>query len=203
MERALRAAGFGLVAGVDEVGRGPLAGPVAAAAVILDGEPALLGLDDSKKLTPGQRSRVFPAIIRSSLAVGFALVGQEFVDRHGIAAATAEAMRRALMSMPLNPDVVLVDGRYVPELRDFYQISILGGDGLCNCIAAASVVAKVIRDEYMRECSEAYPQYGFDKHKGYGTPGHLEALRRYGPCPLHRKTFIRRLPVSGVAATEG
>lgn len=191
------------MAGVDEVGRGPLAGPVAAAAVILDGEPPLLGLDDSKKLTPGQRARVFPAIIRSSLALGFALVGQEFVDRHGIVAATAEAMRRALLSMPFSPDVVLVDGRYVADLGDFYQIAILGGDGLCNCIAAASVVAKVIRDEYMRACSEAYPQYGFDKNKGYGTPGHLEALRRYGPCPLHRKTFIRHVLVSGVAASGG
>lgn len=180
--------GITLVAGVDEAGRGPLAGPVVAAAVILPCRASLLGLDDSKKLSTARRESLAVQIKRMSLdwSVGVATVSDIF--SLNIHRASLLAMRRAVQGLSLVPQYLLVDGPHVLDL-EVAQQSLVGGDGLSATIAAASILAKVTRDHLMRVCHHFYPQYGFDKHKGYPTPAHLEALARYGPCPLHRVGF--------------
>jgi len=183
-----RSPGNRTIAGVDEAGRGPWAGPVVAAAVVLPAGTVINGLDDSKKLTPLQRSKVLTTIKTTALAIGVEIVDQEVIDSVNILQATYLAMRGALKKISLPIDLVLVDGLPVPELG-FPQQAIIGGDAKSAAIAAASVVAKVTRDELMCQLSQHYPQYNFHKHKGYGTQEHQEALLRYGPCPLHRKSF--------------
>lgn len=187
--RLTRRAGWGeQVAGVDEAGRGPLAGPVVAAAVVLPRRCYLPRLDDSKRLTERHREELEPLIRAAAIACAVALVPVERIDAINILRASWEAMREACAGLALRPEGVLVDGRSVPPLGP-RQVAVVDGDARCPSIAAASVVAKVYRDRLMRELDRAYPEYGFRNHKGYCTPEHLRALRRWGPCPAHRQTF--------------
>ena len=188
-ERALRARGFLLVAGVDEAGRGPLAGPVVAAAVILPDGFELDGLNDSKKVAPRKREALHATLTAQAevlWAVGEASVDE--IDRLNILRATHLAMARALDALPRKPDHALVDGLPVRGLP-VEHTALVEGDALSLSIAAASIIAKVTRDRLMTDLDAAYPQYGFARHKGYGVREHLEALRNHGPCPVHRRTF--------------
>jgi len=187
---------LGLLAGVDEAGRGPLAGPVVAAAVILDDSKRIRGLNDSKVLTPLQRDRLFDQIREKSLccAVGEASVAE--IDELNIFHATMLAMKRAVEGLRLKPVKVLVDGNRLPKI-DVLCEAIVGGDAKVKSISAASIIAKVTRDRMLLQLHEEFPQYGFAAHKGYSTPEHLQALKTHGPCPHHRKHF------SPVAAAYG
>lgn len=187
----VRARGWtGAVAGIDEAGRGPLAGPVVAAAVVLPSNHHLAGLDDSKRLGPAARVRLSEAIMQQARCWAVAECAPCVIDRLNILRATQQAMRQALAEVSRATDLagVLVDGRPVPDLA-CDQLAVVGGDGKCPSIAAASVLAKVHRDALMLQLHELYPQYGFAQHKGYPTPAHLAALRRFGPCVVHRRTF--------------
>lgn len=178
----------GLVAGVDEAGRGPLAGPVVAAAVILDETQPIIGLNDSKKLSATRRDRLYDEIRARALCCSVAMASVEEIDRLNILQATMLAMRRAVDGLRLKPRLVLVDGNRLPVL-DVRAEAIVQGDAKVQAISAASILAKVTRDRGLDELHERYPHYGFDQHKGYGTAHHLEALRRWGPCPAHRRSF--------------
>ena len=178
---------LGLVAGMDEVGRGPLAGDVVTACVVMPQEPALLWVDDSKKLSEARREAVYEEIMAHALYVGIGRVGPEEIDRINILEATKAAMRQAAAQVPA--DVFLVDA--VRELGlSGKEIAIIKGDATSYAIGAASIVAKVTRDREMRKLDELYPQYGFARNKGYGTAEHIAALKKYGPCPCHRRSFI-------------
>lgn len=188
LERSLWSRGFKTVAGVDEAGRGPLAGPVVAAAVILPREVFLAGLNDSKQLTPRQREMLFDLISRVAIGIGVSVGPVELIDRINIYGATMEAMAGAVNNLPQLPAAVLVDGYPVRGLK-LYQQAVTGGDARSLSIAAASVVAKVTRDRLMDKLHRQYPQYGFNRNKGYATFEHREALQKYGPCPVHRRSF--------------
>ncbi len=182
-----------LICGVDEAGRGPLAGPVVAAAVILCPDFNTDGLDDSKRLTPAKREFQRDRIMNSPCHWGIGVVDPEIVDRINILQATFLAMRQAVEALGRKPDLVLVDGHMrIPDLP-IAQRAIVGGDGTEACIAAASILAKTYRDDLMRKMAQEYPEYGFEKHKGYATEEHIANLMRLGPCPIHRKSFY---PVS-------
>jgi len=187
----------GLVAGVDEAGRGPLAGPVVAAAVILDDLRPIKGLNDSKKLTAKQREKLFDEIRAKALCCSIAQASVEEIDELNILQATLLAMRRAVEGLRLKPAKVLVDGNRLPTL-DVLAEAIVGGDALVPSISAASILAKVTRDRWCAELDAQYPQYGFAGHKGYGTAEHLAALKAHGACPQHRKTFRPVTDVLGV-----
>ena len=202
LEAELWSAGYRAVAGVDEVGRGPWAGPVVAAAVILPASSAalapLLGhVDDSKRLTWRQRERLYSPIQQCALAIGVGRVEAGVIDRVGIAAATKQAMRQALAALAVQPDFALLDFLTLPDLP-LPQRGVPHGDALSLSIAAASMIAKVTRDRWMIEQEAVYPGYGFARHKGYGTAEHHAALARLGPCPLHRLSFA---PVAAVQAS--
>jgi ribonuclease HII len=182
--------GFQRIAGLDEAGRGPLAGPVVASAVILPKDLVLPGLRDSKKLTALQRDRFFEEINGCATAVGVGRVDPEVIDRINILKATHLAMTRALNHLTVVPDYLLIDALTLPGLQT-PQKALIRGDDLSQTIAAASVIAKVTRDRLMLEYDLLYPEYHFRSHKGYGTAEHLEALERFGPCPIHRMTFRR------------
>ena len=186
----------GLVAGVDEAGRGPLAGPVVAAAVILDERKPITGLADSKKLTARRRELLFDEILAKALCCSIAEASVEEIERLNILQATMLAMQRAVLGLRLKPAHVLVDGNRVPVLGMTSE-AIVKGDSLVACISAASILAKVTRDRWCAQVDADYPQYGFAGHKGYGTAAHLQALHDHGACPLHRKTFA---PVTLVMA---
>lgn len=188
-EQAARASGFRLIAGLDEVGRGPLAGPVVAACVVLPPDFDLTGINDSKKLSERQRERAESRIRQEALAVGLGIVAPETIDRINILQATHQAMRLAFLSLSPTPDFVLIDGLPIPNFPCPAQQALVGGDGQSASIAAASIVAKVARDQMMRDYDAQYPQYGFAGHKGYGAAKHLAALREHGPCPIHRRSF--------------
>src|SRR5690349_22050417 len=190
--------GPGLMAGVDEAGRGPLAGPVVAAAVILDDLRPIRGLADSKTLTARQRERLHDQILVKALCCSVAQASVEEIDTHNILQATMLAMRRAVEGLRLKPAKVLVDGNRLPTL-DVLAEAIVGGDAKVKSISAASIIAKVTRDRLLAQLHEEYPQYGFAAHKGYGTPEHLEALRVHGPCVHHRRHFA---PVAAQFVTE-
>lgn len=199
-EDDLAARGFARVAGVDEAGRGPLAGPVAAAAVILPKAFSCPLLDDSKKLTKRRREIVYGEIIGNPAVVwGVAMVGPEEIDELNILRATHKAMAIALGSLSETPDIALVDGLPVKGLPVPHE-SLVKGDGLSLSIAAASVIAKVTRDRFMERIDSEFPAYGFARHQGYGTREHLEALRKHGPCRHHRRSFQ---PVSQLALQAG
>ncbi len=180
--------GPGLVAGVDEAGRGPLAGPVVAAAVILDELKPIKGLADSKTLTALRRAKLFDEIRAKALCCSIAQASVEEIDRLNILQATMLAMRRAVDGLRLRPKLVLVDGNRIPVL-DVPAQAIVKGDALVSSISAASILAKVYRDRWCIDFDQQYPQYGFAAHKGYGTAQHLAALRQYGACPQHRTSF--------------
>ncbi|MBS0453909.1 MAG: ribonuclease HII [Proteobacteria bacterium] len=189
----------GLVAGVDEAGRGPLAGPVVAAAVILDDMRPIRGLADSKALTPKQRERLYDQIMAKSLCCSVAQASVEEIDTHNILQATMLAMRRAVEGLRLKPAKVLVDGNRLPTL-DVLAEAVVGGDARVKAISAASILAKVHRDRLCEELHAQFPLYGFAAHKGYGTPEHLDALRTHGACVHHRRSFS---PVAAVIPTSG
>jgi len=187
----------GLVAGVDEAGRGPLAGPVVAAAVILDDQNPIAGLNDSKKLTALRREKLYDEIRAKALCCSVAQASVEEIDQLNILQATMLAMRRAVEGLRLKPAKVLVDGNRLPVL-DVLAEAIVQGDATIPAISAASILAKVTRDRWCAELDTRYPQYGFAGHKGYGTAEHLLALREHGACPEHRKTFAPVAQVLGV-----
>lgn len=185
-----RLAGSGTtVAGVDEAGRGPLAGPVVAAAVVLASRDGWDGLNDSKQVAAATRDALFARVRSEARAFAWAVIGPRAIDRVNIRRASLEAMRRAVLRLATAPDLVLVDGRDVVPGLACAQRAVVSGDARMLSIAAASVVAKVVRDRIMERLDRVWPAYGFARHKGYGTPEHLAALGAYGPCPLHRYSF--------------
>jgi ribonuclease HII len=187
-ERAAWRRGVTRLAGVDEAGRGPLAGPVVAAAVVLPPGARIRGVDDSKRLAAEERGRLFEIIHERALGVGVGIVDQATIDRINILEATRLAMAQALAALDVEPELVLTDFVAVPGLR-CPQRNLVGGDRRSASVAAASIIAKVTRDRIMEEADRDFPAYGFGRHKGYATPEHREALERHGPCALHRRTF--------------
>jgi ribonuclease HII len=198
-EEALMLEGFVNIAGVDEAGRGPLAGPVVAAAVILDPDRLgqILGVDDSKKLSPAQRDRLYDVILGCCRGWGVGQASVREVDELNVLQAALLAMRRSLEQVSPKPDVALIDGPFSAG-GNTPDRPLIGGDGKSLSVAAASILAKVTRDRLMRAYHEQFPNYGFDRHKGYGTQRHREALEQWGPCEIHRRTFLKnfRLPAS-------
>lgn len=191
IENALYAQGVTHICGVDEAGRGPLAGPVCAAAVILPAGLTIEGLNDSKKLTDKKRRALYPIIQQKAIAYGIALVDEKQIDAINILQATLQAMREAVSALPILPDFVLVDGNQDPQLQ-LPTRTVVQGDAKSASIAAASVLAKVTRDMLMETEAKKYPQYGFEIHKGYGTKLHYAALRQFGPSEIHRMSFLKK-----------
>lgn len=191
IENSLYSNGVKVICGVDEAGRGPLAGPVCAAAVILPSGLEIPGLTDSKKLTDKKRRELFPIIKEQAIAYGVGLASHEEVDEINILQATYLAMERALAQLTVRPDIALIDGN---RAKDFGLPvrTVVKGDSLSMNIAAASILAKVTRDDLMLEMAKEYPEYSFEVHKGYGTKAHYEALRQHGASPIHRKTFLKK-----------
>ena len=183
---------YELICGVDEVGRGPLAGPVFTAAVILPKDCEILYLNDSKKLSEKKREELFLEISEKALAIGIGSCTPEEIDTGNIKQATRKAMLQAVQNLELRPGLVLVDAETITGL-DIKQVPIIKGDAKSVSIAAASIVAKVTRDHLMMEYDRMYPQYGFASNKGYGSAAHMQALREYGPCPIHRRSFIKNI----------
>ena len=186
----------GPVCGIDEAGRGPLAGPVMAGAVIQPTDHMILGLNDSKKLSPKKREELYDIIMREAAAVGVGSESPETIDQINILQADYRAMRTAIGKLSLKPGILLNDAVTIPDVQ-IPQVAIVHGDALSVSIAAASIVAKVTRDRLMIEYDRQYPEYGFARNKGYGTAEHIAALKKYGPCPIHRRTFITHF-VDGV-----
>lgn len=191
-ENELIAAGRGPICGVDEAGRGPLAGPVCAAAVMLPQGLQIPGLNDSKKLTEKKREALYDQICTSAITYGIAFASVEEIEELNILGATFLAMRRAVEQLKQAPGLVLVDGNRDPGLP-YATECVVKGDGKCADIAAASILAKVTRDRYMLKQAERFPQYGFEKHKGYGTAAHYAALRAFGPSEIHRPSFLKKM----------
>ena len=184
--------GCSLICGVDEAGRGPLAGPVAAGAVILPKDCTILYLNDSKKLSEKRREELFLEIREKAVLYSVGIVGPERIDEINILQATYEAMRQAVSGLGVVPDLLLNDAVTIPELA-IPQVPIIKGDAKSVSIAAASILAKVTRDHLMEEYDRQFPQYGFAKHKGYGTAAHVAAIREFGPCPIHRRSFLKNI----------
>jgi ribonuclease HII len=193
-ERDAQTAGYRYIVGIDEAGRGPLAGPVVAAAVILCPGDIPVGLQDSKCLTAHQREAVLPDIHHRALAYGIGIVTPDQIDRHNILWATKQAMMQAIRQLTLEPELLLIDGSQSLPMAVSQQ-TIVGGDACCASIAAASIVAKVTRDRLMSDYAQHYPLYGFERHKGYPTREHYACLQRYGPCAIHRRSFRGVLPL--------
>lgn len=191
IENGFYARGVTTICGVDEAGRGPLAGPVCAAAVILPPNLVIPGLNDSKKLTDKKRRELAPLIREQALAYGIAFATHEEIDSINILQATFLAMERAVAQLQLRPDLLLIDGNREKDFGIPVQ-TVVHGDSRSANIAAASVLAKVTRDDYMLEMAKQYPEYGFEIHKGYGTKMHYDALRTYGACPIHRQSFLKK-----------
>lgn len=190
-EHAAFADGFSVVCGVDEAGRGPLAGPVCAAAVILPPDIQIEGLNDSKKLTDKKRRELFDVITAQAVSYAVAFCDEKVIDEINILQATFRAMRQAVESLDVRPELALVDGNRAADFGVPVR-TIVKGDSLSASIAAASILAKVSRDRLMEQYDGTYPQYGFAVHKGYGTQRHYDALREYGPCPIHRMSFLKK-----------
>lgn len=197
---------YPFIAGLDEAGRGPLAGPVVAAAVILPGETVIRGVRDSKKIPDKQRKSVFWEIVRTAHAIGVGIVGADVIDSINILQATRRAMGLAVKDLATRPDLLLIDAVKLPDVAA-EQRSFIKGESVSASIAAASVIAKVVRDDIMTGYHERYPDYNFRGHKGYSTREHMENIRLFGPCPVHRKSFRKvmdlQLPLDGDLAFEG
>ena len=179
------------ICGIDEAGRGPLAGPVVAAAAVLPKDCQIFYLNDSKKLSEKKRDLLFDEIKEKAVAYGIGIVSPKVIDEINILQATYEAMRQAISQLNVIPEILLNDAVTIPGV-DIMQVPIVKGDAKSVSIAAASILAKVTRDRMMMEYDQIYPEYGFAKHKGYGTAAHIAALKEYGPCPIHRRTFIKK-----------
>ena len=192
IERGLRQSGYNLIAGVDEAGRGPLAGPVYAAAVILPEDCIIEGLNDSKKLSEKKREELYDVITEKAIAYNIQSVSEKTIDEVNILNAVFMAMNNAALALSPSPDYVLVDGNRIRDMK-FPCETVVKGDSKSKNIAAASILAKVARDRFITEISDKYPEYNFAKHKGYGTKAHVEALLKYGPCEIHRKTFLKKI----------
>lgn len=191
-ENNLKAKGYKYIAGVDEAGRGPLAGPVYAAAVILPDNCDIEGINDSKKLTEKKREKLYDEIIEKAVAWSVSAVDEKVIDEINILNATHLAMNNAVNSLQIKPDYVIIDGNSIKNMTLPHE-TVVKGDAKCFSIAAASILAKVSRDRYITQLAEQYPEYGFEKHKGYGTKAHYAALEEYGITPIHRKTFLKKL----------
>ena len=190
-EEKAKEAGFVHIAGIDEAGRGPLAGPVVAAAVILDPDQPIPGVNDSKKLSPSARAKLKVLIEEKALAIGVGIVDEKVIDDINILEATKRAMQQAVENLSVKPDLLLIDALRLPRIS-LPQEDIIKGDAKSVSIAAASIIAKETRDAMLREYDAVYPQYGFAQHKGYGTKQHMEAIRTYGMCPIHRRSFLKK-----------
>lgn len=191
-EQELKAQGYLAVCGIDEAGRGPLAGPVCTACVILPEGYVPDGVNDSKKLTEKKREALYDIICRDAVAYGIAMATQAEIDEYNILQATFLAMRRAFEQIQPSPQAAIIDGNQKPGLP-VYEFTLVKGDALSASVAAASILAKVTRDRYMTALDTRYPAYGFAKHKGYGTAAHRAALLEYGPCPEHRRSFLKKI----------
>ncbi len=192
LENEIYASGVNILCGVDEAGRGPLAGPVCAAAVVLPRGLEIPGLNDSKKLSEKKREALYDVIISSAMAYGIAFADVEEIERLNILHATFLAMNRAIAQLSVRPELALIDGNRDSDI-EVPSRCIVKGDSRCADIAAASILAKVTRDRYMIKMAEQYPQYGFEQHKGYGTKQHYAALREHGATPIHRMSFLRKM----------
>lgn len=191
IEQSFYEKGYNVICGVDEAGRGPLAGPVCAAAVILPANIEIPGLDDSKKLSDKKRRELFPIIKEKAIAYGVAFADHREIDEINILQATYLAMERAIAMLEVKPNLALIDGNRAKDFGIPVE-TVVHGDSLSASIAAASVLAKVTRDDYMLEMAKTYPEYGFEVHKGYGTKAHYAALTECGPCPIHRMSFLKK-----------
>lgn len=191
-EKRLQKEGYKLIAGVDEAGRGPLAGPVYAAAVILPQDIRLDGINDSKKLSPKKREELFYEITEKAVCYSIFSVDEKKIDEINILNATHMAMNGAVNSLSKKPDYVIIDGNSIKGMDTPHE-TIVKGDAKSISIASASILAKVARDRYITKMAEFYPEYGFEKHKGYGTKEHTDAILKYGVCPIHRKTFLKKI----------
>ena len=191
MEKELYNKGFEYICGIDEAGRGPLAGPVVVAGVIMPKDSMIEGVNDSKKVSEKKREKLYDVILEEAISYSVAIIGQDVIDDMNILNATKQGVTKVVEELDVKPNLILVDALTHINTKGIPYDSIIKGDAKYYNIAAASIIAKVTRDRIMREWDEIYPQYGFINHKGYGTAKHIEALKEYGPCPIHRKTFIK------------
>ncbi len=191
IEKELYNKGFEKICGIDEAGRGPLAGPVVVAGVIMPKESMIEGVNDSKKVSEKKREKLYDIILEEAISYSVAIIGQDIIDEINILNATKQGVTKVVEELDVQPDLILVDALTHINTKGIPYDSIIKGDAKCYNIAAASIIAKVTRDRIMRQWDEIYPQYGFINHKGYGTAKHIEALKQYGPCPIHRKSFIK------------
>ena len=191
MEKELYQKGFQRIAGIDEAGRGPLAGPVVVAGVIMPKDSMIEGVNDSKKVSEKKREKLYDLIIEEAISYSVAVIGQDCIDDINILNATKQGLTTVVEELDVKPDLILVDALTHIDTKGIPYDSIIKGDAKCYSIAAASILAKVTRDRIMRQWDEIYPQYGFAKHKGYGTAAHITAIKEYGLCPIHRKSFTK------------
>ena len=190
-ENELRKKGFQYICGIDEAGRGPLAGPVVIASVIMPADSMIEGVNDSKKISEKKREKIYDQILEEAISYGVAIIGQDEIDEINILNATKKGLTVSLQELSQRPDLILVDALNGIDTMGIPYDSIIKGDAKCYSIAAASIVAKVTRDRIMREWDKVYPEYGFEKHKGYGTAAHIAAIREHGLCPIHRRSFTK------------
>jgi len=190
-ENKLHESGLKYIAGIDEAGRGPLAGPVVVGVVIMKPDSFIEGINDSKKISESKREKLYEQITEEAMAWSVGIVTEKEIDELNILNATKKALEKALDSLQIRPDRILVDALEHIDTKGVLYTSVIKGDAKIYSISAASIIAKVTRDRIMREYDEVYPEYGFAKHKGYGTAAHIGAIKEHGPCPLHRKTFIK------------
>ena len=188
-ENELRKRGFNSICGIDEAGRGPLAGPVVVASVIMPAESNIEGVNDSKKISEKKREKLYEQILDEAISYGVGIVGQDEIDEINILNATKKGLTMSLQELTVKPDLIIVDALNHIDTMGIPYESIIKGDAKCYSISAASIIAKVTRDRIMREWDKVYPEYGFERHKGYGTSAHIEAIKEYGLCPIHRRSF--------------
>ena len=188
-EDELRNRGFNMICGIDEAGRGPLAGPVVVASVIMPANSMIEGVNDSKKVSEKKREKLYDQILEEAISYGVGIVGQDEIDEINILNATKKGLTMSLKELTVKPDLIIVDALTHIDTMGIPYESIIKGDAKCYSISVASIIAKVTRDRIMREWDKVYPEYGFEKHKGYGTSAHIEAIKKYGLCPIHRKSF--------------
>lgn len=191
MEKELYQKGFQKIGGIDEAGRGPLAGPVVIAGVIMPPDSRIEGVNDSKKVSEKKREKLYDLILEEAISYSVAVIGQDVIDEINILNATKQGVTKVVEELDIKPDLILVDALTQINTKGIPYDSIIKGDAKCYSIAAASIIAKVTRDRIMRQWEEIYPQYGFATHKGYGTAKHIEAIKEYGLCPIHRRSFTK------------